>query len=133
MELLRKSKFIEIFFDEAKSLLINRWLEASKDFTDEEFCSEMLAYGNCLRQKTPRHNLINLQDYLFPIAPEIQEWIDEKINSIGLQIGIEKVAILVPRDSLTCFSVEQTMAGEAGKKLPLRYFQDKEKAMNWLK
>lgn len=100
--------------------------------TDEEFRTTISAYGKQVEEKKPTKVLVNVTDFRFVVAPKTQEWVDEKINAIGINIGIKAVAMLMPKELIAELSVEQTMDEKIGRALPIKNFSDRRSAINWL-
>ena len=130
---LYKSDFQEIFFHPDSSTLENVWSLETKLMTDEEFKQEMLELSRFFLTYRPEFQLINTQDLLFVISPELQSWSDENIlKPHGKVSSLRKVAFVVSKDLFPSVAVEQTMDEEHGNGFNTRFFKEKEEAIKWL-
>lgn len=131
MEILQKSQFVEIYYDEFNSLIQQKFLPETEFMYVEQFKKEMLLFADMCVKYRPNRAFIDLLDMHFPIAPEVQEWMNTEIFVQYVNI-IEKIAFLMPTDMIPALSIEQVLDEEVGKIFVQAYFDDKQKALDWL-
>ena len=79
MQTLHKSKFVEIIFDEEKSLIIDKFLPETSEMNTEDFKQEMYIFVEMCEKYFPERELVYLLDMGYPIVPEVQEWMNREI------------------------------------------------------
>ena len=126
-----KSTYQTIILD--NSILSQTWQKKSDDMDNQLFKDEMVELGKAFDNKKPKLVLINMQNFVFAVSPEVQEWVNKNVNSKLLQVGTQKIAFVVSSDLFTKISVEQTLGEDEEAELPSKYFKDVEKAKKWLK
>ncbi|TAE13188.1 MAG: hypothetical protein EAZ95_11465 [Bacteroidetes bacterium] len=127
-----KSVYWAILYDKETHLLTPIWNSTSADMTEESYKSEMENYVELVEKYEPKQLLIDCQEFYFPIAPHIQEWIDATIFPRVLAVGVKHVAIVVPSEIIANISVQQAMEEPKGTKFVTRYFDKRTDANQWL-
>lgn len=131
MEILHQSKYVEILYDASKSLIVDKFLSTTKDMTDEQFKEEMYVFVEICEKYLPKSELVHLLDMQYPIAPDMQEWMNTEIFPRYENI-IKRMAFLLPTDLIPALAVEQTMDEEVGQRFVQAYFDEEQKAIDWL-
>ncbi len=129
--ILHKSNYVEIYWEEENSLIIDKFLLMSIDMSPEEFKEEMIIFVEMCEKYMPEKELVHLLDMRFAIGVDEQTWMNEVIFPRYADI-IKRMAFLVPRNFISELSVEQTMEEEIGSKFLQKYFDSEEKARDWL-
>jgi len=132
MRSLYISKFLDAHYDDELAFFRIVWKDSTAQMKDEQLKQELLHYVSYFHLK-PKGVLHNMQQFRFVVPPELQEWIDQNINSKALEVGIKKAAFVVAPELFAAVSVEQTMDEENGKQLTNGFFDEETKAWNWLK
>ena len=131
MEILHKSNYYEILFDQSKSLIVHKALNGSSEMSDQEFKQEMHLFLEMCEKYSPERDLVHLVDMNYPIVPDIQEWVNNEIFP-RLLIVVKRMALVMPSEMVAELAIEQTMEEEEGKKFVSRYFSDENQALEWL-
>lgn len=131
MKTIHKSKYVEILFDETKSLIIDKFLPETDEMTTEDFKKEMHIFVKMCERYRPTKELVHLIDMNYIITPVIQEWLNDEIFSQYANI-IKKIAFFMPSQLMTSISIKQTMDEEMGQGFVNDYFDNEQKALDWL-
>ena len=113
------------------NLLIQTWSKESNNTADSEFIAEMLQLADYITQTKPKKLLVDMREFQFPVAPEQQDWINQNVNKLLIELQT-KTAFVVSPDLFTSVSVEQTLNDNEGKKVISRFFDNYQNAKNWL-
>jgi hypothetical protein len=132
MTTLHKLQFSEINFYPEYDLIEHKWYPNSSEMSEDEFKKEMLVLADVFKQKKPKRVFVNHADFEFIVVPQVQKWVDEHVNWLLVQAGTQKVAFLVSPDIFTRLSVEQTLSEVRSQNLQTKFFEDYQKAMDWL-
>jgi len=129
--ILHKSKFVEISYDEKKSLIVDKFLPETESMTSEQFKQEMLIFVEMCKKYLPSRELVYLLEMKYTIVPEVQEWMNKEIFPHYENI-IKRMAFLLPVEVFPQVSVSQTMEEEVGQKFVQKYFDNEQDAIDWL-
>lgn len=131
MKKLLETKFIDIEYHKENMLYKLIWKSETENMSDEEFKEIMTAYASFFDRggKYVLHDMIKMN---YAIPPETQEWLDSYVNKKGVEAGIEKAAFVLSTNIFSSVSVQQTNDEMNAKKLPIQYFDNEEKAKDWL-
>lgn len=126
------SKFLEISFFEDKKILQVHWLALLIQMTNKEFKKQIEHEKNAV--KTYKSTLIfaNSLDFLFPISPALQDWHNDFLFSIFEETRVKKLAMFISKDIVAKISIEQLLDDVSAKKWETQYFDQKDKAFEWL-
>lgn len=135
---LHKSKYINLIFDESHSLLIEKWSNAP--LNDDIYKSEMLIKQRVMKENQPKLVLDDITECDYIVVPEIQNWTEDLLAPVFIDIGLDKYALVINEDLFMEVSLEQTVdeiedhATQHGDQLPftIKMFKDKEEALDWL-
>ena len=124
------------YFDEDLKFYEIVWHEASQDIEDEEYKQLMLQETKEL-SKYEQINLVlvNLQNRLDTMSPDLQEWSSENIAPFFLEkITKLKTAVIKSKDFTTQFSLEQAFEeDDVSEEIALvKHFEDEQEAREWL-
>jgi hypothetical protein len=126
-----ETKFQFLKYDENNSVVIQKWRDNTIKMNGEDFKREMLFLADFFRRYHPQRVLILMQDFEFIVDPELQDWVNENVNSI-LAEDKTKTAIVVSKDFFSAVSVEQTIADAEKEGLENRFFDKEQDAQDWL-
>jgi len=123
-------------FDEDLKFYEIVWHEKSQDMEDNEYKQLMLHEKKELA-KYEQINLVlvNLENRLDTMAPELQEWSSENIASFFLEkITRLKTAVVKSKDFTTQFSLEQAFEedGVTEDIALIKHFDNEQEAREWL-
>lgn len=122
-------------FDEDLKLYEIVWHAASENMEEEEYKLLMLEDRDKVLTKYTQLNfiLINLEERLDTMSPELQEWATENITvAVFKKYNIIKIAIVNSKDFATQFSLEQAIEEDGMSDEITRYFDNQENARTWL-
>ena len=128
-----KDQYRTVNFEADTGFLHQKWFKATKDMTEEEYKKASVSVPQLAGEYGAKKILINAIDSLFPVSPKLQDWVNENTIPQYLRVGIEKVAILLPKEFFAQVSVEQIVDDSitvAQKKI--QYFKNESQARKWL-
>lgn len=126
------SGFIYSEFLEDDKIVSVDWLPSTDSLKEEGFKKEALDNLEFILSCQPKKILSNTLDLKFYVHPELQIWFNQNVLAKELEIGVQKIAIVVSPDLITQLSVEQTMGEKVGEKFTTRFFDNKDEAKEWL-
>ena len=127
-----KSKYYVLNFFAETALLETIAFPETEIMTPEEFKQECLQHTQIMVKFRPKKNLYDTRNMLFPIVPELQEWLNQTIFPILLDIELNISALIVSQEVIAQLSIEQTMEESESSKITSRYFSNKEEAKEWI-
>lgn len=98
--------------------------------SEDEFKKEINIFEREIKRKNPKYILGDPSKLIFPISPDLQDWIAENLFLTISEIEVIKYSIIVAEDLITQLSVEQTVNGGKTGKFIMKYFDDPDKAKN---
>lgn len=119
-------------YDEENSIFSHIFKAGSENLETETFKQEMLTYLDYFKKYKPKKALVNNQDMKYIIVPELQEWHAQNIFPKCIELGVEMAAIVETEDLFTQVAMEQLMEEETSGGFAVRFFDDADKAKNWL-
>lgn len=131
-ENLYQSKYQQIFFEQEEGIMHNVWLSDSFTMSPQNYKEELLKLVQLIEEQNATKQLINTLNFQFTIDIELQEWTDEYITKKNKEAGIRKVAFIIAEEIFSQMSIEQTMDGDEGKIMDVRYFTSEQEASEWL-
>jgi len=139
IQVLFKNKFAEATFEAEKKLVCFRYFEASKEMEEKDYKEILLVFLDALKKLyedkvigvSSLLYLADLQEMYFTIAPELQQWADREFSS-QIDIFSKKSALIMPKDIFASVATQQTAEEKNASKLTIQYFDDEQKALNWL-
>lgn len=127
-----ENKFCTYYYDKSENFLVQLWTNETGHMEEEDYKSEMLNYLNFVQKYTISKALINLQQFNFTIAPQLQIWVDTNIAIHANKI-VGRIAFVLPQDIMVELSVDQVMTEKEGKNYKaLNYFDNPKTAKDWL-
>lgn len=130
------NQYFTSYFDEELKLYEIVWHEASQDMEEEEYKQLLLNDKEGL-YIYPQINfvLINLQNRLDTMSPELQEWSTKNIAPFFLEKSTHlKVAVVRSKDFSTQFSLEQALEEDntPEEKAVTKHFENEQEAREWI-
>lgn len=119
-------------YDEDNSIFSHIFKSGSENLDTEKFKKEMLTYLEFFEKYKPKKALVNNQDMEYIIVPELQEWHAQNIFPKCIELGVEMAAIVETPDLFAQVAMEQLMEEETTGGFAVRFFDDADKAKNWL-
>ena len=121
-------KYIKVDIESSIHLLIARWSKESEFMSEDEFKNVNLLYVSAFEANALKYMLINAKFFLFPIYPELQEWVNQEVITKLIGNGLQKVAFVISEELIPQLSIEQTMENTSFS----QYFSTEEAAKKWL-
>jgi hypothetical protein len=126
-----KSKYLHIAYFVGQQLLEATWLSETKMMDTEDCKQEFLKYLEVVRQQRPKAIIVDTQNMLFTLCPNVQDWINQIIFPRLLNIGINKTAFVTSNDFFAELSTKQVMMEMEGLKR-MEHFNNKDAARKWV-
>ncbi|MBN1251550.1 MAG: STAS/SEC14 domain-containing protein [Bacteroidales bacterium] len=130
MRVFEHSEMSIDYFSENNCILIKRL--AKKDTDDETFKELILEWISQIKIYKPEKQLIDYSNYDYYISDEMQIWINENLIKPAYLAGMKKVAFVLSRNYYSQVSIEETMKKKEAALFEIEYFDDFEKAEEWL-
>ncbi|MCC5945872.1 MAG: hypothetical protein JJT94_13155 [Bernardetiaceae bacterium] len=131
METLYQSEFLLLEHDKDKHVLHFTWLPATENMDEPDYQRELEKYAQIVEQHKITAVLIDDRAMGFVVAPELQVWLGTEIFPIVAAAGLARYAVLLNEDMIAKLALEQA-AAETPEGMLYRFFENKEKALNWL-
>jgi len=130
--IIYESKFMYLDFSEENLLIEWTWLETTSKMTDEDYKQEFLNYVELIKIHRPQRIIADSRKLDFGINPDLQDWTNQTVFPVALEMGLNKAALVLNNDLITQLSIEQTMEEVEGVKFITNYFDDLEEARKWI-
>jgi len=120
--------YISIRYDKANHVVVLEWIIPPTSDEFREGLNSLLA----AMEHFKTGKIITDVGHLGTIHPDNQRWAATEWLQSALKIGYSHIAIIMPSDIFTQMSVEDTMS-QVDSPLPSAYFDNMEKAIEWIK
>jgi hypothetical protein len=130
---LFKSAYVEYLFEANTGIFHEIW--SDKSINEFIYKDEIVRKKNLIDKYTPKYILDDISKTDFTITPELQEWTSNILGPILTEIGLEKYAIIMPKQLFAQVSMEQTIDEVSDHNVvpfTLQLFEDKNAALDWL-
>lgn len=127
-----KSTFQTIRVYEDLKLLAKEWTTDTEYMSEQKFKEEVEKIAEVAEKYKVEKFHDNTTNFLFPISPELQTWVNESIFTRFIAAGLKKYALIVSKEMIAQLSIEQTMEEENASNFQVKYFDSPEKASEWL-
>lgn len=131
METIYQGKYIQLTYNNRKSILARHWQSASEEMSEAEFKQEMLKILGFVQKYRPKHLLANMTSFAFVISPTLQEWCDWQIYREFAKFSISKMAMIESKEFYSEISVELAL-DESVKPYEVAFFKSLREAEDWL-
>lgn len=133
MEIVYKDRFVEFFYEAQHTLFFDKWTVETDEMTEEKFKELILLRLHFIQEKSIKFALTDTKEFVYPIRPDLQDWIVENSSEVEKTYGLQKHAFIMPEDFITNLSVEQFIDEAEEKEMATSaYFSNQEEARNWL-
>ncbi len=126
------SKFSKIEYAGSNEIFFHTWKIESISMTDSNFVTEMRFLTRFLKLLKPQRILVDLREFYFNIMTQLQFWIDHNVNKILIENNCQKVAFVYSTNVISNLTVKQTFNRKYSSQLNVLFFDDFNKALNWL-
>lgn len=127
-----ESNFMYVEFFKDSQLIEITWLPSTETMGVEEYKKEFTNFLTIILDVKPQKVISDNQNLYLTMSIELQEWMNQTIFPSFLEVGLNKVAMLNSFEMVSQISVEQVMEEEEGMKFTTKYFDNKEKAKEWI-
>jgi len=131
METLYDTDKITIAYDAASNTLITRW-SMPADVDLDLYKAEFVRYRDYILEKRPDKIFADTIDNQIVITPNLQDWINGVVSGAYRDVGLKKLAVLLSQDFYAALSIQQTIEDDAGATYKTVFFDDRDKAFQWL-
>ena len=132
------SKYAEVYYNPDEKLLLMNWKIATEEMTDKEYRQTVSTLNNLLIKENSDKSyqfqkyLLDNRFFLYVIPEETQVWQRDHIFSRLINMGGEKIAIVMSEGYVSQHFIEQTIQESQEINLITQYFHDPVQAQNWL-
>jgi SpoIIAA-like len=136
--LVYSSKYVEIQFFESQSLLEAVWLPTTENMNQEEYKATFEKILTLFQEYHPVFWLGDTVNFKMAVVPELQEWTAQTLTPQLIDLGLRKMALLIPEELIANLALQQSVDEitdemEQEKAFEMRYFDKIEEARKWLK
>ncbi len=128
-----KTDYLKIDFDNETKMLKALWFPKSKELSDDEYKKELYTWRDMIEKHKPERLFVDTREMLFVIGVDMQEWFVNEIFGSYSSFGVKKNAHILPKEVAASVSVEQALDDDEKAAYETQYFDDEQKALNWLK
>ncbi|NJL14851.1 MAG: hypothetical protein HC913_18860 [Microscillaceae bacterium] len=131
--LLHENRFIKAYHYPSLQFLDTIWFTTAQ-MLDEEYRNLMGTYLYCVEKCRPSYVMIDSQAARYSIAPDMQDWVNEKVYPQAVAWGVRRLAFVVSQEFYTQMSLEQVVedSKQMIPNLKQGFFQHREEAKKWL-
>ncbi|TAH22700.1 MAG: hypothetical protein EAZ08_00245 [Cytophagales bacterium] len=104
----------------------------TKYIGDESFQEAQRKILALSEEYLPTRMLINLQDLLYTIPPEMQEWTAKEIIPTLIELCVKRLAYIIPNEFYAQLSVEQLVSEIPALNFVTAFFMEEKVAIEWL-
>lgn len=122
MDKLYESQFVSHFIIREKSLLKSVWKSNTTNMRPEQFIQECNEQNKYLQSTQALKLFADSRKFLFPISPELQEWLDNKMIPQLIAVNLSKWALIYPEELVSQLSVDQLLSAKNAQKLNVSFF-----------
>ena len=132
MEIKFNNKYTEIYTDIEKSYIEVRRNPLTKEMTNDIYKAECKEWLSIIKKEKPKFQLVDDRNMKFIIDVDIQIWANKNLVEPAVKASIRKTAFLTSTEIFSQVSIEQTMGENKNRLLKIGYFDDEDKAKEWL-
>ena len=129
--IVHNSESSTIHLLEGMSLLYTEWNETSAEMTEEAVKDEFQIILQKVEELHPEFMIADTLKFKYAINPDTQRWITRFFMADIIEMGVKKYAMIVNEDLYQRYSA-QDEEEELVEGFKLKYFRNKDQAMNWL-
>ena len=132
MKNVYETQFNVIYFNESKSFVKIIRKQKTKNMTEQEYKTDMLALKDTIVNKNVKYVLIDNRLLYYIIVPKLQKWVNIEVVAPSFQHSLKKAAFIEGDDIFANISSSQAMEDNNEEEKPFKYFNDETKALKWL-
>ena len=127
-----QNDFVTFYMLPQTNIIEAAWKESTQKMKDDDFKSSIKLLWKLIAENKPIGLLADTRLFFYAIPPQVQEWYGANITE-GLGSTTKKVAMLLSSEFFSQISIEQTIQEDNRTGFSTQYFDDAEKAIEWLK
>ncbi len=130
-KLIFKSEYTCINIINEKSIIEQMWESVDEMMNIDLFKAEMKVFFDLFKLSKYQKFCINARKFNYVIDVDLQEWMGDTFKPHLIPI-VRKAAIVLPDDTFTEISIQQTVEEVSENDEKKSYFKNSNKAYNWL-
>jgi SpoIIAA-like len=130
MDTIFEGNSYRVAIDMENKIMLLHWFASTRDWEKEDYKRENLQLVSLVEQQKPAYLLSLSEEFAYPITPQDQAWLLDKVFVPYHQNGMKKIAIVMSQDFIAQLSIEQLVDESAV--LPTRMFANQSEAKTWL-
>lgn len=99
---------------------------------EQVYREEIRKYYQKIEETRPLNIIIDASQANYTVSVETQEWMVDTFSHIYLEIKLEKLALVMSEEFITQLSLEQTLEDMGATPYQIKYFDQLEKAQEWI-
>ena len=129
---LMDSQYCQIFWNGADNILYILWKKGTTNMRPEQFKNHLYEFSSFVQKFQVANIFVDTSSCFFTIGISLQKWHDDVIVPKYLEGGLRKMAFLTAKDFYAQVSHEQTFQEEKSQALQVQFFDDDQRAKDWL-
>ncbi len=131
MEIHRSN--LQVIYYQAENKLMRIIVSSNTEYIGDESFQEAQRKILALSEEyLPTRMLINLQDLLYTIPPEMQEWTAKEIVPMLIKLCVRRLVYIIPNEFYAQLSVEQLVSEMLDLNFVTAFFIEERAAIEWL-
>ncbi len=132
MQVLYKNEIVSIEYDPQRFLFKHTWNDRTIEMSVNKYKETVLLVNNWVKKLETKVHLVDTSRFAFVMEPEVQEWVAQQVFPTLLEKGVKKLAFLIASDFFAQVSIEQFVEENHTAPVQTLYFDDEQKALEWL-
>lgn len=113
--------------------LIKKTWHNTNRMSDKTFRQAMLNYIAIHETNPSEKILVDSKKFFMPVSVSTQKWIDDTIAPRQVALGLRYMAFVYSNKYISQLSIEQAVDEQTERPFIVRFFDDTDEAINWLK
>ena len=129
---LLDSVYCKVCYNGSENIMYILWKISTNKMLEREFKNHVMDFASFVQKYQIENIFVDTTFCYFVIGTHIQKWHDEVIIPKYLDGGLKKMAFLAAEDLYSQVSHEQTFEEEKSLALQVNFFDQEQKAKQWL-
>lgn len=134
------NEYFSVLFNEETRTMHERYLSGNAYMDEEELKQYALGLLELMGELGVRRHVTDQTQSEFVISPELQAWVVSTFVPVWIEMGLERMALVLSQEFITALANEQLMddgvsfLGEKGAEsnMETKVFSDTEEALAWV-
>lgn len=126
------NNFVIIHFFREHLLIKTTWLPSTGLMTDEQCKECFIVVRDITKRFKPTRIINDTSKMAFSIHPVLQEWIDQLMYPVMMEIGLQKMAFVMSENFTVQIGIEQAVEEITNPIFENRYFNSIAEAEAWI-